>query len=272
MYSTVRIECEMSDGSTGTGSGFFYEFAKVGGVHVPAIVTNKHVVKGAKTGKFTLHLCSEAGTPVIGKHVTFQLDQFEGYWIAHPDQDVDLCAMPIASLLAEAERLGQPFFYISVDESLLPSETDLADLGSLEEILMIGYPNGISDSVNNMPIFRKGVTATHPNLNYEGKREFLIDAACFPGSSGSPVFLFNSIWTTREGSHKMGARIKLLGILYAGPQHTATGEVRIVTVPTQQRAVAISTIPNNLGMVVKSSRLTELDTIFRSMSANGTHS
>jgi hypothetical protein len=60
-----------------------------------------------------------------------------------------------------------------------------------------------------------------------------------------------------------GLRIKLLGILYAGPQHTATGEVRIVNIPTQQRAIAISTIPNNLGLVIKSSRLRDIDSIIR---------
>ena len=109
---------------------------------------------------------------------------------------------------------------------------------------MIGYPNGIWDATNNMPILRKGITATHPNIDYEGRLEFLIDAACFPGSSGSPVFLFNTNgWTNRDGSMSLGSRVKLLGVLSSGPQHTTTGEVRIVTVPTQQRAVAISTHP-----------------------------
>ena len=121
-----------------------------------------------------------------------------------------------------------------------------------------------------MPILRRGVTATHPNINYEGKREFLIDAACFPGSSGSPVFLFNTNgWTNRNGGTVMGGtRVKLLGVLYAGPQHTATGEIRIMNVPTQQRAISISTIPNNLGLVIKASRLTELDAVIRASAAN----
>lgn len=260
-HSTVRIECEMSDGTVGTGSGFFYAFARVGDQHVPAIVTNKHVVAGAKVGRFSLTLRSAEGTPIVGTHITVQLDQFEQRWIAHPDSGVDLCAMPIAPLLHEALKSGRPFFYIHLDDSLLPTEADLIDLGTLEEILMIGYPNGLWDSVNNMPILRRGVTATHPNIDYEGRREFLIDAACFPGSSGSPVFLFNpNGWTNRAGGMVMGGtRVKLLGILYAGPQHTATGEVRIVAVPTQQRAVAISSIPNNLGLVIKASRLAELD-------------
>lgn len=62
---------------------------------------------------------------------------------------------------------------------------------------MIGYPNGLWDSQNNLPIIRRGITATSVKKDYNGKKEFLIDAAVFPGSSGSPVFIFN------EGSYSV---------------------------------------------------------------------
>lgn len=264
-HSTVRIACQLADGTTSTGTGFFYTFARDGNQHMPAIVTNKHVIAGAVEGQFNLTLKAADGSPVVGQHITIKLDQFAGRWIPHPDDQVDLCVMPIAPLLNEAAAAGKNFFFVTLDETLLPTTEELSDLGALEEILMIGYPNGIWDATNNMPILRRGITATHPNIDYEGRREFLIDAACFPGSSGSPVLLFNANgWIDRKGNTMMGGvRVKLLGILYAGPQHTATGEVRIVTIPTQQKAVAISTIPNNLGLVIKSIRLRELDALLR---------
>jgi hypothetical protein len=37
--------------------------------------------------------------------------------------------------------------------------------------------------------FRRGMTATPPQLDYCGRPTFLIDASVFGGSSGSPVFL-----------------------------------------------------------------------------------
>jgi hypothetical protein len=270
-HSTTRIASWLPDGTAGTGTGFFYAFCQDGERNVPAIVTNKHVVAGALRGHFSLTLRGADGGPLVGQHITIELDNFAGRWIHHPDAAVDLCAMPIAPLLREAEALQRSFFFISLDHKLLPSDEELRELGALEEILMIGYPNGIWDSINNMPILRRGVTATHPNLNYEGRREFLIDAACFPGSSGSPVFLFNvGSWSDRRGNIIMGSlRLKLLGVLYAGPQHTATGEVRIVNIPTQQKAVAISSIPNNLGLIIKASRLIEIDNIMRTMISNG---
>ena len=119
-----------------------------------------------------------------------------------------------------------------------------------------------------MPIFRRGITATHPNLDWNGKPEFLIDAACFPGSSGSPVFLYNQVgYATKSGGMTIGpSRLKLIGILYAGPQHTISGEIKIVTIPTQNVPVAISSIPNNLGIVIKATKLEDFEEYFQKAS------
>ena len=59
------------------------------------------------------------------------------------------------------------------------------------------------------------------------------------------------------------SRIILVGVLYAGPQYTATGEVKIINVPTLQVPIALSNIPNNLGYVIKSERIRELETLFK---------
>jgi hypothetical protein len=76
------------------------------------------------------------------------------------------------------------------------------------------------------------------------------------------VFLFNlGSYASRDGGTVIGSRIALLGVLYAGPQHTATGEVKIIDVPTQQRSFAFSLIPNNLGIVIKSKKLGDFDPI-----------
>ena len=90
----------------------------------------------------------------------------------------------------------------------------------------------------------------------------MIDAACFPGSSGSPVFLYNvGSYATRAGDTVIGNRVALLGVLYAGPQFTAEGELEIVTVPTQQKVVSRALIPINLGVVIKATRLADFDAL-----------
>jgi hypothetical protein len=91
----------------------------------------------------------------------------------------------------------------------------------------------------------------------------MIDAACFPGSSGSPIFLLDEGAYAHRGGMTMGSRIKLLGTLYAGPQYLTTGEIKIVNVPTASVPIAESKIPINLGLVIKSERILELEDLFR---------
>lgn len=266
-YSTVRIECEYNDGTSGTGTGFFFQFLrdKTTGSHVPVVITNKHVINQSTKGRLIFTKANSNNEPLDTQHFQVYFDNFETFWRKHPDIDVDLCAMPIAPFLTEANKRGERLFYISLDKSLIPTSQQLSDFSALEEILMVGYPNGIWDNVNNKPILRKGVTATHPNFDYCGKKEIMIDAACFPGSSGSPVFIFNEGgYRDKRGNMYMGAsRVILLGVLYAGPQHTAQGDIQIINVPTGQRPITISKIPNNLGLIIKAERILELENLFK---------
>lgn len=258
-HCTVRIET-----NTGMGTGFFYRFGlKPDGWHIPAIVTNKHVVEGATSGRFLITRGLPDGRPDMTHHETYSFDNFEAMWLHHPSVDVDLCAMPTAPILTRAQQGNVRLFYAPLDPSLIPTDQEFDELNPVEDITMVGYPNGLWDQVHNMPIFRRGITATHSKLNWNGRPEFLIDAACFPGSSGSPVFLLNEGgYRTRQGMMLGATRIKLLGVLYAGPQHTVEGQIAIVAIPTQNKPVAISAIPNNLGMVIRSTALKQIESEF----------
>jgi V8-like Glu-specific endopeptidase len=262
-HSTVRIECDLDGGVLGTGTGFFYSLNKKDDQHVPVIITNKHVIEGASKGRFILTLQDSDGGPNVGSNHGFEIDNFQSFWRPHPDTSVDLCAMPIAHLIRLAEQQGKQFFYVTFDKSLIPTASEIDDMMGMERITMVGYPNGLWDQVNNLPIFRQGVLASNYKRDWNGKKEFLIDAACFPGSSGSPVMLFDiGSHQTKKGNFFGSSRIKLLGVLYAGPQHTVEGEIKVEMVPTQQKAVSIAGIPNNLGIIIKSERLLDFESVF----------
>jgi len=265
IHSTVRIECDLGGGAISTGTGYFYVFFEDEEKHIPCIVTNKHVVRGALKGVINLTVAND-GKPLLGNFKSFTIDNFESQCIFHDDENIDLAIFPIAPLLHQAEKEKESFHYIPLTKSAIATDELLNSLSSMEDIVMIGYPNGIWDSTHNLPIIRRGITATHPRLCYNGKPEFVIDAACFPGSSGSPVFLANlGSYMDASGALCAGSRVALLGTLYAGPIKKATGEIEVIKVPTNTKAISKTDIMINLGYVIQGSKLIDFESKLRKL-------
>jgi hypothetical protein len=190
---------------------------------------------------------------------------FSKAWIPHPDPAVDLAVILCGNQFELLINAGTPAYIISGDASSIPSATEAKQFLPLEDVLVVGYPDGISDSKNNIPVLRRGITATPIYLDFEGRREFLIDAVIFPGSSGSPVFVYNQgSWINRKNEIQFGTRLGLVGVVYAVAQHSVSGELVIIPAPTQ-RSVAVSPIPNNLGLCISSSRIPEFEDVLLSM-------
>ncbi|MCC3445073.1 MULTISPECIES: serine protease [unclassified Microcoleus] len=270
-HSTVRIETVLHSGGISTGTGFYMNFLQKEGLGIPVIVTNKHVVENANIGRFHVTLANDEGLPDTGKHQLFQFANFEEQCIKHPDQNIDLAAFIISPLVNKVRQSGEKLFYMALPMDLIPSDEERESYSSMEDIVMIGYPDGIWDAKNNLPVIRKGITATHANVSWNGNSEFLTDVASFPGSSGSPVFLANiGGYMDNKGNTYMGqSRIRLLGIHYAGAMHTAFGEIQIVKAPTSNVPVPITQIPNNIGVAINSKELFGLEKeVERIISAN----
>ena len=261
VHSTVRIETTLHDGRTSTGTGFYMNFLQKEDSCIPVIVTNKHVVANSNIGSFHVTLANKDGFPDTGNHQLFRFTNFENQCVKHPDPNIDLVAFLIGPLLNEVQKSGAKLFYIPLSTELIPKDEERENYSSLEDIVMIGYPNGIWDAKNNLPVIRKGITATHANISWNGKSEFLTDIASFPGSSGSPVFLANiGGYIDNKGNTIMGThRIRLLGVHYAGAMYSASGEIIIVTAPTSNVPVPITQIPNNIGVAINSKEILGLE-------------
>lgn len=248
MYSTVRLRTE-----TGCGTGFFLSFNMDEGVTVPVIVTNRHVVenKTQLTVSFELHLDG-----ADYKNLDVVEVRHNARWILHPQYDLAICfAGPV---FCDVEKLtGKAAFHRAITEDLIATNDRLDELTALEEVTMVGYPEGLSDEAHCLPIFRKGYTASHPALDFNGSSVGLMDIAGWWGSSGSPVFIFNTgSYTDRHGNTHLGAgRLLFLGVQFAMPTHNAEGKIIIKDIPTDLASVPITELPMNLAYYVKAKEL-----------------
>lgn len=267
LFSTVRIETINDSSIGGVGTGFLFNYKKEQQQY-PFLVTNKHVVRGAKTGRLTFHKGSN-GKPVLGNPIEILVEDFDNTWYGHPKKDVDVAIMPYAPIIQMVKNKGDQIFSRNIPNSLIPSEEDIKKFDSLEEIMFIGYPIGIWDTKNRLPITRRGITATPLQVDYDGERKFLIDAAVFPGSSGSPVFLYNpGMYYDKKGSTVVGTRINLLGMIAEVFIKTEKNEIQSEFIPTKEKQFSISAQMINLGIVFKASTIVETIDSFITESAN----
>ena len=221
MYSTARIVGKNANGMPfKTGTGFFYQLPVAAGDvrDVPLLVTNKHVLDGTAQAEFLIHTSSTGGPKPDGNGL---VQSNFADWVYHPNPKVDLCAIPVGGVLNQAKG-----FYRAIDPSIIPSDAQLQQLSAVEEILMIGYPNGLWDAVNNYPLIRRGVTAFPPAVDFDvdGVATTVIDAACFPGWFRLTCHLAQ-LWQLRrqEGNTVIGSRTMFLGVLFSGPMIQTDG-------------------------------------------------
>ena len=261
VYSTVRIVCR--DKTTlSRGTGFFMRRYFPDKTNINAIVTNNHVVDGYDYAEITLAGIDENGMPDDKNHVTITINDLQKRRISHPDKNIDVCLLFVNDKVEEYEKAGKPVYYkaLGTEMTLLP--TDYDSLTSIEDVIMIGYPNGIMDTYNNKPVVRKGITATSLKLDYNGTPDFMVDIACFYGSSGSPVFLRKeglAKETTDKGlTIGLSPSYSLLGIIHSMSIAKASGEIVVKEIPTSMKPIVETTIPLNLGQVTKAKKILEI--------------
>lgn len=244
------------------GTGFIFQF-KVDSSNnkaVPVIVTNKHVISDMKVGKLIFSLIDSTGKIIKGKTHTEEIINFDKNWFFHPDPNVDLCVMKFGPIYNNAKEKGINLNYQPLRISSIPDKETWDQMSGIEEVIMIGYPKGVWDSANNAPVIRQGLTATDPKLDYLNKKEFLVDIPVFPGSSGSPVLIYNrGAFVDFDDELKFGNRINLIGIAYGSIDFFQKGEIKIENIPTEIESNV--KMPLNLAVVIKAERLREIEKI-----------
>ncbi|QWP74967.1 trypsin-like peptidase domain-containing protein [Lysobacter sp. K5869] len=258
-FTTVRIDTVAANGAQGSGTGFFFNH-KIGGNEYLFVATNKHVVMGMREGRFSF-LKQKDGQPTLGDGFNLHMGQqdWPKMWFGHPDANIDIAVCPLAPLLEFVKKQhGTDLFLRAVNTSMIPTPQQVTELDAVESVTFIGYPNGVWDSKNLLPVARRGTTASPIEVDFEGTPRFLIDASVFGGSSGSPVFILNhGSWATKEGGLVAGTRFYFVGVIAAVFFRTHLNQIIPVPIPTQVQPMAQQQEMIDLGIVFKARTVVE---------------
>jgi len=249
MYTTVLIK--MDDG---IGTGFFYHHWEEPHKSFPYIVTNKHVVDGCSSAEIILHV----GPLVDGRPkstFSYEINDIESLCRFHPDPDIDICILPLPNILdAVKQTTGFDVYYQAFNKSMVPNKQDLSETLPLMDVYMIGYPDGLFDDKNNFPVFRRGITASHPGFDFQYPSRGAVDIATFQGSSGSPIVLYTDGHRRPDGWIEMSTTFALLGILESLATTDIEGRIVTAKVPKRRQKV-LSQTAIHIGYYVKAYEL-----------------
>ena len=179
-------------------------------------------------------------------------------FIFHPDPDIDVAILPFNQYMDQLVAEGGPPYLRAISPPQMLTTDAALELQSIEQVIILGYPDGLYDRHNLTPIARVGTTASPISLDYEGHPTFLVDAPVFPGSSGSPVFFLNQSQTNLS--------LLLLGIV--AKVHVRGGTRNHAATPVRGRGgPGKASHLLDLGIVYKASTIDEcMDAAFE---ANG---
>ncbi len=258
-FTTLRISTTGPNGEQGSGTGFFFEYC-TDGVSYPFVVTNKHVVEGTVDGMLPFTKQAD-GRPALGESYEYREPNgtWPQIWFGHPDPSIDIAVTPLMPIVEAARTAGAELFIRAVSSTDIPSSQRLAAMDALSTITFVGYPNGIWDQANRLPIARRGMVATPLVVDYEGSPRFLIDASVFGGSSGSPVFILKEEYFKMKSGVSISddPGVLFLGVVAAVYFRTALNEIVPVPIPTQVQPMAKQQEMLDLGIVFKSSTVME---------------
>lgn len=182
MSATVEVEQPLADGRHMVGTGFLISDPAPDGRPRTILVTANHVLD--KMPGRQAHI----GYRVQGKDGAWTYDPTpiairaggKPLWTRNPTSDV--AAIEVTAPPAFA-RAAIPLAWLA-DGNVFAR----ASVGPGDEMMVLGYPQGLSANTAGFPILRSGRIAS-PIDAVAVSPTFLLDFRVFPGNSGGPVFM-----------------------------------------------------------------------------------
>jgi hypothetical protein len=181
--ATVELEQPLGAGLRTVGTGFLVSDPGPDGTPRVILVTANHVFEKMKGAKAT---------------VGFRVEQPDGSWRFAPEKIVirkggkelwahhavrDVAAIQIVAPPAFA-KAAIPLAWLAGNDAMTRYRLEPGD-----EMMTLGFPQGLSANSAGFPILRAGKVASYPLGPSNAFPTFLLDFHVFPGNSGGPVFL-----------------------------------------------------------------------------------
>jgi S1-C subfamily serine protease len=181
--ATVQLEQPLGGGLRTVGTGFLISDPAPDGRPRVVLVTANHVFERMKGDEATIgyRVQRPDGSWSFDPQKITIRSGGKALWFHHPTRDVAAIAITAPSAFAQA---AIPLNWLAGDQSL-----DRAHLAPGDEMMTLGYPQGLSANTAGFPILRAGRIASYPIGPSKAFPTFLLDFRVFPGNSGGPVYL-----------------------------------------------------------------------------------
>jgi S1-C subfamily serine protease len=183
MAATVEVEQQLPDGRHMIGTGFLIDDPAPDGRPRTVLVTAAHVLNkmpGAEAHLGYRIQGKDGAWRYDPKPVTIRAAKGEPLWTRDPERDVAALEIKAPPEFAKA---AIPLAWLADAETF-----ERAAIGPGDEMLVLGYPQGLSADAAGFPILRSGRIASPVEASHVSPT-FLLDFRVFPGNSGGPVFV-----------------------------------------------------------------------------------
>jgi S1-C subfamily serine protease len=186
IQATVQVEQPLGDGTRTVGTGFLISDPTPDGRPRVVLVTANHVFAKMPGPLATIGFRIE-NADGSWRYAPEELKIRDGakeLWLHHPNRDVAVIAIDAPPTFAKA---AIPETWLAGDDTF-----NKYSVGPGDEMLALGFPEGLSANSAGFPILRSGKVASFPLGPSDAFPTFLLDFAVFPGNSGGPVYVDES--------------------------------------------------------------------------------
>jgi len=206
IQATVQLEQPLADGSRTVGTGFLVADKGADGHPRTVLITAAHVFETMPTASASIgyRVQSADGVWRYDPQTLKIRDGDHPLWVRHAARDV--AAIEVVAPPAFA-RAAIPLAWLAEDETF-----ERFGLGPGDEMMVLGFPRGLSANPAGFPILRSGRIASYPLGPASAFPTFLMDFSVFPGNSGGPVFVAQAVRRRPDPPESQGGQF-VAGIL-----------------------------------------------------------